>query len=502
MQAVRRVAVASLVICGVSSWAFASRPLPPRLIHHDELPQESLPYNPTPSAATFTVTIVDPGDEYAAYHDAIEAVTQAAANAWAACLDGTGTLELQVNFVYSDEDFIMRAGPILVETGETFNGFEVWQVGTIWELAGHPDPNGSGPDGDIDINTRFLTELYWDYPNGPAVNKLDAFDTLAHEIGHVLGFIHLEEFYTGEGPWASSFDINTQPAGTGHVFVGPSAVAAYLQPVPLADTLFSGDRSHVGISSGAGSLMYPYADYGQRHEITAIEIGILEDSGMPVLAACVPGSVEPSDPDDPTDPTDPEPAADADGDGVADEADNCPDVANADQADADGDDAGDLCDGCPDDFRKTAAGQCGCGVADIDADGDGVLNCLEECPFDPDKVEEGQCGCGRSDLDRDEDGTADCLDGCPLDPEKTAAGLAGCGNPEPSDEGDDDPADPADPTDPADPDERDDDFLTVDESPGVGCGAGSLGATATLSLSLFSALVSRRRVGGTGRPAR
>ncbi|RMG89170.1 MAG: tandem-95 repeat protein, partial [Candidatus Dadabacteria bacterium] len=38
---------------------------------------------------------------------------------------------------------------------------------------------------------------------------------------------------------------------------------------------------------------------------------------------------------------------DADGDGVADAADNCPFTANADQADGDGDGVGDACDNCP-----------------------------------------------------------------------------------------------------------------------------------------------------------
>ncbi len=39
--------------------------------------------------------------------------------------------------------------------------------------------------------------------------------------------------------------------------------------------------------------------------------------------------------------------ADADGDGVFDADDNCPDDANPDQADGDGDDLGDACDNCP-----------------------------------------------------------------------------------------------------------------------------------------------------------
>ncbi len=51
-----------------------------------------------------------------------------------------------------------------------------------------------------------------------------------------------------------------------------------------------------------------------------------------------------------------------DSDGVADQTDNCPFVANADQRDSDGDGIGDACDNCPSDFNP----------AQHDGDGDGI----------------------------------------------------------------------------------------------------------------------------------
>ncbi len=48
--------------------------------------------------------------------------------------------------------------------------------------------------------------------------------------------------------------------------------------------------------------------------------------------------------------------SDSDNDGVPNEQDNCPDVANADQADRDNDGKGDACDTCPDDANPGALG--------------------------------------------------------------------------------------------------------------------------------------------------
>jgi hypothetical protein len=76
----------------------------------------------------------------------------------------------------------------------------------------------------------------------------------------------------------------------------------------------------------------------------------------------------------------PEGPIDADGDGVADAADNCPDVPNTDQRDTDGDRRGDACDD--------------------DDDGDGVADSADNCALSPNP---GQ-------LDDDFDGRGDACD--------------------------------------------------------------------------------------------
>ena len=61
------------------------------------------------------------------------------------------------------------------------------------------------------------------------------------------------------------------------------------------------------------------------------------------------------------------PPPDGDGDGIPDDADNCPAVYNPLQEDADGDGVGDACDACPLD-------------PDNDLDGDGVCGDVDNCP--------------------------------------------------------------------------------------------------------------------------
>ena len=98
-------------------------------------------------------------------------------------------------------------------------------------------------------------------------------------------------------------------------------------------------------------------------------------------------------------------AADADGDGMANEIDNCPASSNADQTDGDGDGIGDACDACV-------------GSSNADADGDGYCDEVDVCPDQPNADQ----------ADTDTDGMGDVCDACPLDPYNDIDGDGVCGD--------------------------------------------------------------------------
>jgi len=114
-----------------------------------------------------------------------------------------------------------------------------------------------------------------------------------------------------------------------------------------------------------------------------------------------------------------QPAADGDGDGVADFGDNCRYVFNDDQSDVDVDGVGDICDNCADvpnvwqgDFNSNGAGD----VCD-DSDGDGVMDDVDNCPtvYNDDQTDSNHNGVGDvcEVQDVDGDGMNDDVDQCP-----------------------------------------------------------------------------------------
>nr|WP_281168643.1 thrombospondin type 3 repeat-containing protein [Gilvimarinus chinensis] len=126
---------------------------------------------------------------------------------------------------------------------------------------------------------------------------------------------------------------------------------------------------------------------------------------------------------------------DRDGDGVSNNADNCPDTANGDQADADGDGIGDACDAltdsdsdgvadgadnCPMTPNADQADADGDGIGDVcdsDRDNDGIINSGDNCPLVSNPNQSDIDGDGMGDVcddDQDGDGTDDDADNCPL----------------------------------------------------------------------------------------
>ncbi len=146
-------------------------------------------------------------------------------------------------------------------------------------------------------------------------------------------------------------------------------------------------------------------------------------------------------------PIDPAPCPDADGDGIPDVSDNCPNVANPAQEDGDSDSVGDACDLCPAVADPAQADADGDGAGDAcdvcpaiadpaqdDSDADGVGDACDVCPAVANPTQADGDGDGAGDAcdvcpavaepaqaDGDADGVGDACDRCPADPDPAQA---------------------------------------------------------------------------------
>jgi OmpA-OmpF porin, OOP family len=118
---------------------------------------------------------------------------------------------------------------------------------------------------------------------------------------------------------------------------------------------------------------------------------------------------------------------DADGDGVSDRKDACPDTpagAHVDvkgcPTDADGDGVFDGIDTCPDTPKGAKVNATGCPT---DGDGDGVYDGLDKCADTPKGAKVDATGCP---TDGDRDGVFDGLDKCPDTPAGAKVDASGC----------------------------------------------------------------------------
>ena len=154
----------------------------------------------------------------------------------------------------------------------------------------------------------------------------------------------------------------------------------------------TGDLNRLGLEAGLGYEMSlvdglqigPYVRYihvFQSDDELDVEDAMILMAGLTFTVAIPSGAIN-------------EDYGDADGDGILDPYDECPnDPEDIDQFEDE--------DGCP----------------DPDNDQDGILDPSDSCPNDPEDIDQFEDADGCPDPDNDQDGILDVSDGCPDDPE-------------------------------------------------------------------------------------
>lgn len=191
--------------------------------------------------------------------------------------------------------------------------------------------------------------------------------------------------------------------------------------ISILAEVFGRAAAQPGVESTGGSfpleaLLGGRFDVGSTHHITlGVGKGVSDGYGTPTLRALVGYSITPGEKAQKY-------VADQDGDGLADDKDNCPDRAedqdkyqDADgcpDPDNDSDGIADGADTCPNEAEDNDRFKDDDGCPDPDNDGDGVLDANDKCPEpeDKDNIADDD-GCPEDDADGD--GIKDTDDKCP-----------------------------------------------------------------------------------------
>ena len=254
------------------------------------------------TAPRIEVVFVDPAASYIAYYADLERTAVAAGQTWSQHFAGDFSgvdLTVSINFAALATSSGRSLSSAFV--GTSGSGLTLWEQGAAHELRTGFDVNGALPDIEFNIGAiGYLQSELWFDPDpllrtaAVPVDRTDAMSVLLHEWGHALGFNGWMDGHTGAlpGSFASTFDASigaqTGPGGVALVFQGPLAMGLYGAAVPLT----FGNYAHLGNSSGQGGadlipdLMNGEVFYrGTRYEVSALDLAMLADVGLPVLAA-------------------------------------------------------------------------------------------------------------------------------------------------------------------------------------------------------------------------
>jgi len=243
-----------------------------------------------------TANSPDLGSLTGAEQQAVLDAANAAAAIWSRYLAPANvTLDLQIKV----DDSLLSGGVLaqgspgdFVATGATFGGQQVYDAGSAVKLRTGQDSNGAQADLSIDLTVAsirsmfFKTDEYAPVPPGDT----DALSVFLREISHGLGMFSL----VGQpgAPGVSVYDTFVENDVSGPRFTGYNAILQYGWASPgvlldstnvanLAESNSDPDPMSPLANPGA-DLMSAVVDPDTNIHISALDLGILQDLGVPV----------------------------------------------------------------------------------------------------------------------------------------------------------------------------------------------------------------------------
>lgn len=234
----------------------------------------------------YTVTLSDP--TASPLDGALSSIVSAAARQWSYYINGSGTVDIQVNVTSTTR---ANAGPATSVYLGTDHGYNLFESGVANELRTGKDANGAGADLIINVDTEYLKGLWFNASDTVKIpaNKTDALSVMMHEIGHGLGIYSYRDDNTGSLPsYEGPFDKLTTLSPDGSVsFNGSNAIAVNGGPVAVT-TLKNGEQyshfaNNAADQNGQDLMNGVVFYYGTRYDISKLDLAVMKDLGLSVV---------------------------------------------------------------------------------------------------------------------------------------------------------------------------------------------------------------------------
>lgn len=215
---------------------------------------------------------------------AIQADLTKALNDIGKYLNVAGTLDIHLQAQVLGTGILAQASGAMVNTPSAVSSYDhganvcsEFQAECITGV----DANGSLADANVYINTAYLSKMNLSTTSGPSSSQFDLTSILEHEMLHALGF----EGYLGtssSSSYSTAFDKCVQMINGNPYFVGANAEAVYGGAVPLAPASAGQGSAYYHVNV-AGDLMNDSIAPGQTKTISALDLAMLKDIGIPEI---------------------------------------------------------------------------------------------------------------------------------------------------------------------------------------------------------------------------